>query len=283
MSNQHEGLLITKANGERERFDVRKLEHSLRKSGANDEEVSTVTSALTDTLTEGVTTRDIYRKAYALLRKGNRSASVSYSLRRALLELGPTGYPFEDFVAEIFKAKGYTTHTRTQLHGICTTHEVDLVGEKEGSRFAGELKFHNDVGIRSDLKVVLYVKARFDDVRGYAQKKETDVLERIDSAWLITNTKFSAQALEYATCAGLNLIGWGYPEKGNLQDLIEETNVQPLTCLRSLQTAQKRALMERDVVLCKTLKEHPELLSDLGLSPRAIHSVLAEIETVHIA
>ena len=125
-----------------------------------------------------------------------------------------------------------------------------------------EAKFHNELGTKSDLKVVLYIKARFDDIKdnvfsyGKVDRKVTD-------SWLVTNTKFSSTAVHYAVCKNMTLVGWNYPEKGNLQDMIEEEGLHPVTCLTTLSEAEKRSLLIGGAVLCSTIRENPEILSKL--------------------
>ena len=99
---------------------------------------------------------------------------------------------------------------------------MDGVAWNEEKLIMVEAKFHNELGIKSDLKVALYVKARMDDLKGsvfnYGGKDR-----KLSEGWLVTNTKFSSTAIHYGVCQNLVMIGWNYPEKGNLQDMIEET------------------------------------------------------------
>src|SRR3990167_6783794 len=105
-----------------------------------------------------------------------------------------------------------------------------------------ELKFHNQIGEKSDLKVALYVKARFDDLS--AQYFDYGRRRQLDEGWLITNTKFSSNAIRYGLCAKVAMIGWSYPAKGNLQDLIEDAHLHPITCLTSLTITEKQNLLQ---------------------------------------
>jgi hypothetical protein len=138
-----------------------------------------------------------------------------------------------------------------------------------------EAKFHNELGIKSDLKVALYVKARFDDLKGvkYMYGKE----RYVDEGWLITNTKFSTTAIHYGECQKLTLIGWNYPKVGNLQDMIQDSGLHPLTCLSTLSGNQKHMLLNRGIVLAKTLKEDPSILTSLGLNGAKASRVIEEI------
>ncbi len=268
-------VLITKANGEREPFYPEKLYQSLVRSGAEHEVADRITSAIADSLVEGDRTRDIYTRAFAELRKIERPMAARYSVKHALLELGPSGYPFEDFLAEIYRELGYLTQTRVTLKGRCVEHELDLIAVREDEHLAAEAKYHNNPGLKSDIKVALYVQARFEDLRaGSSQNGAPPYTTQM----IITNTKFTEQAETYAACVGLSLLSWDSPQHGNLRELIEDTRVHPLSCLTTLSRAHKRRLMEQGVVLCRQLTEHTRELEALGLSARAVQSVLGETE-----
>ncbi len=269
-----ENLLVTKADGTQEPFRVDKLRFSLNRSGVSEKSVDAIIRELEPIFWSGISTEEIYRRAFALLKRQERFAASRYSLRRALFGFGPTGFPFEDFVAEIFKAKGYHTATRIMLKGKCVEHEVDMLATGNGRSIAAELKFHNDIGYKSDVKIALYVHARFVDIMEAARHQNES--SPVTESWLITNTKFTSQAIQYGTCAGLTMVGWSYPDKGNLQDLIEESGIHPLTCLTSLSKSEKMQLLSKDIVLCKSLPDNPDLLRNLGMPEQKIAKVLEE-------
>jgi len=219
-------VFIVKANGEREPFQKEKLFESLRRSGADEESARRLAEHIEKEVRDGMRTSDIYEHAFSELRRVEKAIAGRYSLRRALMDLGPTGFPFEQFVAEILRANGYETALNIIGRGKCVEHELDIVAWKAEETLTVEAKFHHQLGLKSDVKVALYVKARFDDLLG--QPVSCNGTERrITGGRLITNTKFTDNAIRYAACAGLVLIGWNYPEKGNLHHLIEESGVYP--------------------------------------------------------
>lgn len=250
---------IIKADGKHETFDPEKLRASLLNSGASAEAAEEVIGHLTPTLHAGMTTHEIYKHAFAILARTSGKAARRYSLRRAVMQLGPSGFPFEDFMAEILRAHGLECLTRQTLLGGCVPHEVDVVAWNAKKLIVVEAKFHNELGVKSDLKVVLYVKARFDDLKQNVFSYGRDN-RKITDAWLITNTKFSSTAIHYAECQDMTLIGWNYPGRGNLQDMIEEAKAHPVTCLTSLTEEEKRALLATGIVLCSQIKREPEIL-----------------------
>jgi len=224
-------------------------------------------------------TSDIYKRAFSLLKKVKYPVAVRYSLRKAVMELGPTGFPFEKYVAEIFKRRGYNTHTGVVLKGFCVSHEVDILMEKDNEHIFVECKFHNQPGMKVDVKVALYVHARFLDLaKGHGLNEAGS--PKIHEGWLVTNTKLTTDAIQYANCAGLTLIGWDYPAKGNLQDLILETGVHPLTFLTTLSMKEKSDLLGRGMVMCRDLKKNGAFLRNLGFSEERIKDVTEEIDKV---
>ncbi len=267
-------IMVVKADGTRETFHPSKLRDSLVRSGADEDVVSTVVETIESNVEDGMSTDEIYRTAFRLLREHARPAASRYSLRRALFDLGPTGFPFEVFVAEIFRGQGFVAHTGVMVPGKCVSHEVDVVAKKDDRTIGAELKFHNQIGLKTDIKIALYVHARFEDIRlGHTGGKNP-----ITEGMLITNTKFTKAAIDYGKCVGLSMIGWSYPQKGNLQDLIEQTGLHPLTCLTTLTNSQKSALLSQKIVLCKSIQESPKTLEKMGIKSNAIQKIIAEAD-----
>lgn len=270
-------VTVIKANGQKENFDPEKLVASIMRSGASRDEASQVLEHITPELHNDITTSEIYRHAFQILHDLEKPAARRYSLRRAVMDLGPSGFPFEDFVAQILQAKGFETVTRQTLMGQCVPHEVDVVAWDNTRLIICEAKFHNELGIKSDIKVALYVKARFDDIRenafNYGGKDRS-----VTDAWLITNTKFSSTAVHYGECKKMTMIGWNYPEKGNLQDMIEEEGLHPITCLASLSDGEKKELLAKGIVFCSSVAQDPTILNQV-LGPKFdAGSVINEIK-----
>jgi len=269
---------IIKANGEREEFNPQKLQDSLTRAGASLEAADRVVNKIGEELKDSASTKDIYYHAFKLLGKEESPAAARYSLRRAVMDLGPTGFPFEQFVAEIFHTKGFETQTDFIAKGECAEHEIDIVAWNDEKLIMIEAKFHNELGIKSDLKVVLYIKARWDDLAGATFNFGKE--RKLDEGWLITNTKFSESAIKYAKCRNMKLVGWNYPEKGNLQDLIEEAHLHPITCLNSSTPSDEKLLMEAGIVLCKQARDNPDILKQAGLSDEKISKMIEEIDLI---
>ncbi|OGZ07362.1 MAG: hypothetical protein A3C93_02895 [Candidatus Lloydbacteria bacterium RIFCSPHIGHO2_02_FULL_54_17] len=269
-------VYIIKASGERELWDSRKLERSLLAAKAERGLAQEIVRHIEKDLKDGLRTSDIYRHAFTLLKRYDRPIAAEYSLRKSLAELGPSGFPFERFVAKLLETQGYKTRVGTTVHGACVEHEVDVVAEKNDERILVEAKFHNSSEIKSDVKVALYVSARFADIAKKLERE--DVSARFTHAWLITNTNFTSQAIKYGTCAGLALTGWNYPKGRTLQDLIQETQTHPLTCLTTLTTSQKNRLLSDNIVLCRDIVNDTSTLSRIGMNKARIAAVVKEGE-----
>ena len=268
-------ILITKADGEKEPFDPGKLEHSLQLAGASSTMRASVLAEVMRELRPGMMTEDIYRRAYEILKRADvLPVAARYSIKRAVFALGPSGFPFEQFLAEVMRAHGWSVQTGVTLSGRCAPHEVDVFAEKkEGSvirRIGIEAKFHNDPGGKTDIKDALYVKARYDDLRAAPAESS-----RVGEGWLVTNTRFTRNAIRYAQCSNLTLIGWDYPRTRGLLTMIEEARVHPLTCLTTLSESEKRRLLDRRIVLCKHVQT-THALEEFGVRPSHIPQVIEE-------
>ncbi len=283
------GVFVNKENGSIEAFDQEKLYVSLVRSGAEPHQAHKIVTEVIDQVTgegkdesQGIfcTATDVYARAYAILKRATRVVAARYSLRRSLLQFGPTGFPFEEYIAELFKAKhGYDAITGQIVLGGCVPHEVDVVAWNDKKLIMAEVKYHSDAASKTDLKVALYVKARYDDladtVFSYGNKER-----KIDEGWLITNTRLTDTAISYGTCKGLHLLSWDFPKVGNLQDLIEETKLHPITCLTSLSDEEKRQLLNKDIVLVKTLFEKTGALHELGYPKQKLDELLIEASEI---
>ena len=272
-------ILITKSNGTTEPFDEAKLARSLQHAGTAPANIDKITREVEDEMKDGMSTTDIYKRAFELLRQRHAPTAVKYSIRRALLDLGPDGFPFEKFVARIFRLFGYEAVTDQTLQGHCVEHELDVVAWKDDTLAMVEAKFHNEFGLKSDVKVALYVKARFDDLAngtftygGQARK--------LTERWLVTNTKFTDTAIRYGECRDIQMIGWNYPAERNLHHVIEQNGLHPVTCLSLLSHQEKRDLIGQNVLTCIDIVARPAALSDIGVKGDRAEHVLAEAQLI---
>ncbi len=260
---------VVKANGQKEPFNEQKVIMSINRAGIPQRLRVQVLFHVKAKLYEGIPTGEIYSAILDFLGSSDEPYSrAKYSLKEAIMMLGPTGYPFEDFIAKILQSLGYETKVRQILMGKCVSHEIDVIAKKDNKSIMIEAKFHNSVGIRSEVHVSLYTNARFQDI------KEKNSL---DEAWLVTNTKTTIDANTYALCAGMKVISWSFPEVGSLRELIEKSRLHPITMLTSLSHTHKVTLLNSHVVMCKEIQGNPTLLDQLPLSKEEKEKTLAEV------
>jgi len=271
--------IIRKADGTNEVFDPSRLVISLERSGAGEHTAERIARTITETVTPGTSSKEIYTRAFSLLRKEARPVAARYALRRALLELGPSGHPFEDFVSHLYRTEGWQVETRKIIKGKCVSHEVDFYAShpEQNTYIAAELKYHNDPGYKTDLKVALYVKSRFDDIFNCDATKRACPIDR---GLLVTNTKFTSEAIAYAECSGVELLGWGYPARGNLFERMSHAKVYPITALTDLSRAEKRLLIEQGTIAVDEIVRDRRALDVLHLSVSRVGELLAEAEGV---
>ncbi len=272
-------ILVSKHSGEKQPFSREKFTESIVRAGATREIALEVAEEVISNLYDGISTRDIYKNAFQILRRKMRSLAARYSLKNALLELGPSGYPFERFVGEIFRKEGFRVKTGQTINGKCIQHEVDVVGEKDDLTIMVECKYGNDQSKVSGVQVPLYVNSRFNDIKSVWAQEERNQGKEFQG-WIFTNTRFSTDAETYGTCAGLRLVSWGFPDSGNLREIVESKALFPITALTTLNRKQKEYLVEKGIILNEHLLGHYDLLDSFEFSPRKKEAVIKEIESL---
>lgn len=270
-----ENINIIKASGEKAPFNKGKLKQSLLRSGATNEQADEITNKVIEMLVEGMSTRKIYKTAFRLLRNYSRQAAARYKLKQAIMELGPSGFPFEQFVGELLKHKGYKTQVGIIVKGHCVNHEIDVIAEKDEHHFMIECKFHNRQDYVCDVKIPLYIQSRFLDVERQ-WKQLAGHAEKFHQGWVVTNTRFSEDAAQYGRCMNMNLVGWDYPKNNGLKDWIDGSGLHPVTCLTTLTQKEKQQLLDRKIVLCKTMHHNQSVLQNIGIHSPRLEKVMEE-------
>lgn len=269
-------VLIRKESGELDPFSREKLEQSLVRSGADLEVAEQIADQIEKELVHGMSTQKIYKRAQAMLQKRSVRAAGHYRLKRAIMELGPSGYPFERFITEIFRAQGYSAETGIVLKGHCIQHEVDVLARKGKVSEMVECKFRNRQGDKIDAKTILYIFGRFIDLK----EGTADKAAPIQTVWVATNTRFSVDAIDFARCRGMRLLGWDTPHNGSISQLADRYGLHPLTCLRGLRKSEKEMLMAAKYVLCKDILEDQEILDGIVPEKNRRNTVLKEVRSL---
>jgi ATP cone domain len=268
-------MKIVKHSGNIVDFNRDKLKSSLLKSGANKHVVEDILQEIDKQIYEGISTKKIYKMAFGQLKKVSNSNAARYNLRAAIQMLGPAGFFFEKYIARLFISEGYTAQTNLLLSGKCVGHEVDVAVKKNNWIEMIECKFHPKSETNSDVKVPMYILSRFNDLkdRNHAIFTQKD---KISGCWIVTNNRFTGDAMAFAHCSGLQMLSWDYPEKASLRKRIDEGQLYPVTCLTTLTLAEKDKLLVLDIILAKEVVDNVEVLEKIGLSTIRIKNVIKE-------
>lgn len=253
------GVKVTKATGVIEEYSEDKIRTSAKRVGVPDTFIAEMLAEIRAKLYDGIPTSEIFRIVRDYLAHSDKPHLASkYNLKAALAELGPSGYPFEQYVSALLQEEGYITKTNEIMMGKCVSHEVDVIATKDGIQYFIEAKFHTNPSQRTDVRVPLYIRARYEDISAK--------IGDLTAPWIVTNTRFSSDAIAYSNCVGIRLTSWGYPQGEGITDMIERTNLHPLTMLDTLTTEDKKLLLSQNIVVCRQLlldKKAAELIPEI--------------------
>lgn len=268
-------IYVTKSTRKKEVFSFQKLRNSLKKSGALPNEIEQIIDAVKQQVYDGITSKEIYKKAFQNLRKINSIYASKYSLKRAIADLGPTGFPFEKLIGALLKQEGYQVKISQVLSGVCVNHEIDVLAKKNNFVYPIECKFHSKYNSVNNVRIPLYIQARFTDIKNKwdLDSNKKDILKQ---AWIVSNTRFTLEAIKYASCIGIKLLGWNYPENESLNSNIDKYGLYPITTLISLTKAQKDRLIQEDIVLVKEIIGNEKKLLKIGIKPQQVTKIFNE-------
>lgn len=264
---------IKKSSGEFEEFNKQKLYKSLIFAGASENQAKRIVEIVRKRIHEGTSTRKVFAHAFRLLKKESKILASQYSFSKSIHELGPDGFLFEKYICSLFSAMGYRASTNHYINGKCVKHEVDIIATKNNQKIFCECKFHNHPAYKNDLKTALYVQARHVDIM---ENSDND----LDEFWLISNTKFSNDAIDYSKCTGLKLLGPNYPQKHALGDLAKKYHVHPITCLTSLKKKYAKLLLKRDFIIASEILKDLKILDQLSVPKDEQEMIIDEIKNL---
>jgi len=254
-------LTVTTASGKRQRFNPRKIYRTSTRAGASRELANQIVEEISSQVYDGIPTRKILDMVLDIMRRHEAQHVASrYSLKRAIMRMGPAGFTFETFLGEVFANYGYEIRLRQRFKGFCAEQEIDIVLKRRGKRSMVEVKYHNAPGIYTGLKEAMYTYSRFLDLR---EGHEAGLCERFDEAWLATNTRSSLEARRYASCKGIRLLGWKHPRGRGIERMIERKCLYPVTVLDPLDRGIFDALSRANIVMINDLaRRTPEAVSE---------------------
>lgn len=266
-------ITIRKASGKEEYFSFQKLRNSLLRSHASHDEAEGILNILKSKIYDGISTKKIYSEAFRLLKRQSPHFASRYALKKGIMELGPSGFPFEKFIGELFKYEGYKTEVGKILQGRCVTHEIDVICKKDDLIMLIECKYKNQASVSVDVKVPLYIHSRFQDLL------ENNLLAKPTTnfkGWIVTNSRFTDDALTYGNCRNIQLLGWDYPFKNSLKNRIDESCLYPVTCLSTITINEKKWFLEKGIVLVSEICANEQILLKAGINEKRFNTVLNE-------
>jgi Holliday junction resolvase-like predicted endonuclease len=269
-------MKVLKESGKIEGFKRKKILNSLINSGVSTKEADDIIERVLMTLSPPLSTRKIFRASRKFLRARDNTATMRYSLKKAIYALGPTGYPFEKYVARILQARGYSVEVGEIVDGRCVSHEVDVVALKGNTRYMVECKFHKNGKTYSNVKTALYVHARLlDIIKAHRSTAPHD--NRVHKGMLVTNTRFTSEAIKYAECCGLKAVGWKHPDGESLEQMIDHGRTYPVTVLPTLKRADLEALIQSDIVIVRDVEEKSakEIVNLTGIDLKLVERLKA--------
>ena len=285
-------MQVVKASGKRVKFSPEKVKKTCLRAGANQVLANQVVKEIEKVIYDGIKTRDILKLILKLLKQENPAAGIRYQLKKAMLDLGPAGFVFETYTLKLLKAYHYQAWTPPLMKGACVQHEVDVIAQApleknnltdqetgKNNVYMIECKYRNAAGIRTGLKIALYTWARFLDLK---EREDKNSKVKFTRPWLISNTKFSEAAVQYANCKNMRLLGWKFPQGKGLESLIEEKNLYPITILNSLDRETRNKLFSQKIILCQDLLEFSleELKKKLKIKENKLNNLITQARLI---
>jgi len=212
-------MVVIKADKRRERFNKNKIINSLLKIGLEEDKALEIAQQAKEELKGKITTDEIFNFVTSKLENYNLLYAGKYNLRRAIMNLGPTGYPFEKYIAKVLNTYNFTTKTNQSFKWKMLFF-MKLMFWRIKIMIFILLSVNTTilVGVNLNIKVPLYIHSRFLDLKANLKEKNKYHYQM----WLITNTKFTTEALKYGECMKIKMIGWLYPKNNSLEKLLKE-------------------------------------------------------------
>jgi len=263
---------VTKFDGTQQPFDKNKIVRTCLRMGATRADAESIAEEIETRVYDGIETKKILQMTFRGLRKHKPVIRHQIDLRKALSMLNPAP-EFEQFIQLLLSEHNYAVTPNQIIRGRCVEHEIDAIARKNGKTCIVEVKHHYKYHTPTSLDVSRISRAVFEDVtEGYELGLNN---LKIDYALIVCNTKLSEHAKRYADCRGIHQIGWNSPPNRDLQTMIEEKKLYPITILRGLNAKTRNRLTHNGIILLKQLTEKTpiELKKQTGISKEKVGSI----------
>lgn len=270
--------MVTKADSSRQQFDRNKIVATCMRMGATKQDAEEIAGKIESRVYDGMPTAKVLQMIFQFIHKYKPQASRLYDLRRGL-SLMNSKPEFEKFVQILLANIGFEVVPNKILKGKCIEHEVDAIARKDGVTYFVEAKHHYNYHAFTGLDESRIARAVLEDVSEGFNLGLTDL--KIDEAMIVTNTKYSEQAMQYGICRNILQIGWSTPADLGLRDIILEKSLYPLSCIRGLKTDVRLQLVDSGIILINQLvaEETEEIARRTRLPQEFIRNIKSKIES----
>ncbi|MEM5812862.1 MAG: restriction endonuclease [Candidatus Aenigmatarchaeota archaeon] len=267
-------MLVTKFDGRKEEFQKDKIINTCIRAGASQEIATKIADEIESKAYDGISTKEIYQMIKKLLERYETISARIYTLREAIASLDP--FIFEIFIKRVLENYEYICEYNKIIQGFAVEHQIDIIARnKMQELILVECKRHRNAHRFCGLDTCLQVYATFEDILdGFKNNKNNYNFKR---AWIITNTKFSEHAKQYARVKGIILTGWKYPENESLEVLIEKKAIYPVNILKTKKNIIEK-IMQNGIITIKELEENN--LRKIGISENIIRNLIKQKEDI---
>ena len=272
-------FFVTKFDGTQQPFDKKKILRTCLRMGATKAVANSIADEVETRLYDGIPTKKILQMIFRRLKKHKPVIKYQIDLRRALSLINPAP-DFERFIQLLLREHGYKVTKNQIIRGKCVEHEIDAVATKNNKTYIVEVKHHYKYHTRTNLDVSRISRAVFEDLTEGYELGLNDL--KIDYAMIVCNTKLSEHAKRYADCRGIKHIGWSSPKKRDLQTMIEEKKLYPITFLKGLNSDTRYKLASKGIITLKQLiQQTPTAFRrQIGFSKEKFESILDNAKAI---
>lgn len=267
-------MLVTKFDGRKEEFQKEKIINTCIRAGASQDVAIKIANEIESKAYNEIKTKEIYEMIKKLLDKYEAASARIYALREAIANLDP--FIFEIFIKRVLESYEYTCEYNKLIQGLAVEHQVDIIARNKMQEIIlVECKRHKNPHRFCGLDTCLQVYARLEDILdGYKNGKNN---YNFKMAWIITNTKFSEHAKQYARAKEIMLTGWRYPENESLEILIQKKSLYPVNILKTKKNIIEK-IMQNGIITIKELEENN--LKKIGLSESIVRNLIKQKEEI---
>jgi len=272
-------ILVTKFDGTKQSFDKKKIMRTILRMGATQSVAESIADEIETRLYDGISTKKILQMIFRRLRKHKPIIKYKIDLRRALSLINPAP-DFELYIQILLREHGYKVTKNQIIRGKCVEHEIDAVATKNNKTCIVEVKHHYKYHTPTNLDVSRISRAVFEDLTEGHELGLNNL--KIDYAMIICNTKLTEHAKRYADCRGIKHIGWSSPKKRDLQTMIEEKKLYPITFLKGLNTDTRNKLTSNGIITLKQLTQQTPtaLRRQTGISKEKFEVILDNAKAI---